>query len=288
MDLFPTLGELIEAPGPEQVRLARVLGLPGEPTRLDFTQLFVVQLFPYASIYLSADGLAGGPAKDLIGDYWKIMQRSVPVEVDHAATLLRAYGTLPDLPNLTTQIRDTFYWENLASWLPLFLTRVGTLGSTFYRAWAVLTLDALEAEAAELGECAMLPLPLRNAPMPPSISNGAAYVDSLFAPAVSGLILSRADLGRCAQENNLTIRFADRRYTLKLMLAQRPAVVCGWLKAEAERQAEELACLPDAFAIVRDYWQARARATALAISEFGERYGAAGAAELVQEADARR
>ncbi|HEX6259628.1 MAG TPA: hypothetical protein VFZ51_03165, partial [Woeseiaceae bacterium] len=78
MDIFPRLGELIEAPGPEQARQARALGLPGEPTRADFTHLFVVQLFPYASIYLSADGLAGGPAKDLIAEYWKIIQRPPP------------------------------------------------------------------------------------------------------------------------------------------------------------------------------------------------------------------
>ena len=288
MDLIPTLGELIEPPGSEQVRLARMLGLPSEPTRADFTQLFVVQLFPYASIYLNADGLAGAPAKDLIADYWKIIQRAAPPDVDHAATLLRTYGTLPELPNLTKQIRYAFFWENLASWLPLFLTRVGMHGSPFYRAWSVLTLDALEAEAAEVGTCTMLPLHLRNAPMPPSISNSGAFVDALFAPAVSGLILSRSDLGRCAQENSLTIRFADRRYTLKLMLTQRTSAVCRWLQAEAERQAEELARLPDAFAIMRDYWTMRALATAQAIGEFGEQYAVTGnASQLVPEADAR-
>jgi TorA maturation chaperone TorD len=291
MDLFPSLGELIEAPGPEQARIARMLGLPGEPTRVDFTNLFVVQLFPYASIYLSPDGLAGGQVQDRIADYWKVLRRPAPPEVDHASTLLRAYGTLTRgaqdngasaMANLTDQMRHAFFWENLASWLPIFLLRTRRHGSRFYNAWSDLTLDALEAEAAAMGSAPMTPLHLRNAPMPPSIAHAAAFVDGLFVPVVSGLILSRSDLGRCARDNELTIRFADRRYTIKLLLAEKTGPVCKWLQTEAQRQAEDVAQLPDIFTSVRTHWLHRLHGTSAGIREFAQRYSADGSSiELV-------
>ena len=60
MELFRALAALAEAPGPEHVRLAELLGLPGRPDPVEFTELFVLQLYPYASVYLGPEGMLGG------------------------------------------------------------------------------------------------------------------------------------------------------------------------------------------------------------------------------------
>lgn len=281
--LFPSLGELIEAPGTEQVRIAKMLGLRSEPTRPDYTNLFVVQLFPYASIYLSADGLAGGVVRDRIAEFWKLLGRPIPAEPDHAASLLQSYGQLQRgrngeyiSPPGMQQVRRAFFWESIASWLPMYLLRTRELGSPFYKAWSDVTFDVLEAEAAHSGPPEITPLHLATAPMPPALHAAAAFIDSLFIPCVSGVILSRADLGRCSTETRLGIRMADRRHTLKLMVSENTGAVCDWLHAEIARQAEKIEALPAAFSVVREHWLTRANASADGILAFKTNYAKGG------------
>ena len=279
MHLFPPLGELIEAPGLDQARIARMLGLSGDVSRRDFTNLFVVQLFPYASIYLSPDGLAGGAVRDRIGEYWKILGWPAPTEPDHASSLLKSYGTLHPgyrgeyiTSDAAQQSRPFFFWDAIASWLPMYLLRVQELGSELYRTWATVTSDVIEAEAAQHGEPQILPVYLRNAPLPPSIENPSQFIEALFAPVVSGVILTRSDLGRCATANGLTVRMADRRHTVKLLISEKPGGVCSWLRNEIVRQTERLAQLPNVLAPVRDHWTARGGAFAALMQNFEERY----------------
>jgi TorA maturation chaperone TorD len=283
MHLFQSLGELIEAPGAEQARIARMLGLPGEPDRHDFTNLFVVQLFPYASIYLSQQGYAGGAVRDRMGEFWRILGRSAPPEPDHATSLMKCYGSL--LPgkhdeylssDLAQAIRPAVFWEGIACWLPIYLLRARELASTLYRAWSDVAFDVVEAEAAQLGPPATLPVHLASAPMPPSISSPSAFVDALFAPVVSGVIICRADLARCAIANRLNLRMADRRHTLKLMLSENTTGVSSWLHDEIGRQAENLQRLPDALAPIREHWLQRALAFGSAFEEFRTRYATTG------------
>src|SRR5688500_11165323 len=138
MHLFSSLGEIIEAPGTEQARMARMLGLPGEPNRNEFTNLFVVQLFPYASIYLSTNGLAGGGVRRRAAEYWDMVGGMAPYEPDHTTALLKLYGSLQPtmhgdypLPDAIDKRRIVF-WESIASWLPMYLLRMRELGSSLY------------------------------------------------------------------------------------------------------------------------------------------------------------
>src|SRR5688572_28284183 len=161
MHLFSSLGEIIEAPGAEQARMARMLGLAGEPNRNEFTNLFVVQLFPYASIYLNANGLAGGAVRRRVTDYWKMADAISPHEPDHITALLKPYGSLHpthgDYPTSDmTDIRRIIFWEILASWLPMYLLRIRELGSSLYQAWSDVLFDVIEAEAAQLAAPAVM------------------------------------------------------------------------------------------------------------------------------------
>ena len=284
MHLFPSLGELIESPGPEHGRVARMLGLPGEATRKDFTNLFVIQLAPFASIYLSTNGLAGGAIRDGIAKYYELLKVPVPDEPDHVASLLKWYGSLQtelsgySKESQLRELRQMFFWNCLASWLPVYLLRAREVGVTLYRAWAEVTLDVLEAEAVSVGHPNTAPVPLMTAPAPPSVRQPVAFVESLFVPSMSGLILSRADLGRCAAEHRLVVRVADRRHNIKSFIAENPAGVCSWLYSEALRQADNVRALPAAFGPVREFWTRRAEATANAVLEFRSLYATGGKA----------
>ena len=52
------------------------------------TDLFVFQLQPYASVYLGAEGMLGGEARDRIAGFWRALGASPPSEPDHLATML--------------------------------------------------------------------------------------------------------------------------------------------------------------------------------------------------------
>ena len=275
MDLMKALGELAEAPGPEQIRTARMLGLHGEPTRAEYTDLFVVQLYPYASVYLSANGQLGGEVQDHIGGFWRILRQPVPRDPDHIATLLSTYaqltervenGTEPYLQDLARQMRHAFLWEHLVSWILPFTARVRELGSATYRGWATLVLDALESEAVQAGEPALLPLHLRKAPLLPVNPQINELVDTLFTPARSGVILTRADISRCARDLGIDVRVAERRYTLTTLFSQQPDRVRQWLASEARRQADGMHAVAQPFRLIAEHWEQRALATATMIA----------------------
>ena len=276
MDLIRALGELAEAPGPDQIRTARMLGLPGEPQRADYTDLFVVQLYPYASVYLSISGQLGGEVQDHIAGFWRVLRQPVPRDPDHIATLFWTYSHLGTqapregeayLHDLTRQMRHAFLWEHIASWMLPFAARVRELGSPAYRAWATLVVDALEAEAVQVGPPSLLPLHLRNAPPLPATASVDDLVNILFSPARSGVILTRADLTRCARDLALGTRIAERRYTLATLLTQNPQRVGAWLSAEARRQADQMQIAAKPFRTVAEHWERRALATADLITD---------------------
>lgn len=280
MELIRALGELAEAPGPDQIRTARLLELPGEPARAEYTDLFVVQLYPYASVYLSPDGQLGGQVQDHIAGFWRVLRQPVPRDPDHIATLFSTYAQLIDrgrengeayLQELTRQMRHAFLWEHMISWLLPYMTRVRELGSPVYRSWAMLALDALEAEVTQVGPATTLPLHLRISHAVDFTGTIDETVDALFAPVVSGMVLTRADITRCSRDLGITTRVANRRYTLRSLIQHDSARVHAWIAAEARRQADLFSTTSHSFGDVRSHWERRALIIADALTAIAVR-----------------
>lgn len=269
MELLRALAALAESPEPESNRVARTLGLETDLDPADHTELFTLQLPPYASIYLGPEGMLGGEARDRIAGFWRAMGGSPPAEPDHLTVLLSAYAALadgeaeadPDDTATWRRLRHAFFWEHVASWLFPYLRRVDEVAPGAYRHWGALLAGALRAEAATLGPPTRLPLHLRAAGPAPNEVDGTAVLDAALAPARSGMILTRRDLARAAEATGLGLRMGERRYILRSFLDQAPEATAAWLASEADRQAR-LHASAEAIPLITEHWRDRARATA--------------------------
>lgn len=278
-ELLRALGTLCEPPAAEHARVAESLGLPGPPDASSSTHVFVLQLPPYASLYLGPEGMLGGAARDRIAGFWRAVGLVPPPEPDHLAALLGLYASLSDDERaqgdgarraLRRQARAALLHEHLLSWLGPWLARVAEVAGPWHRAWATLLTAALQCEADELliGD-EPLPVHLRAAEplQPPGGSGGRGFLDGLLAPARSGLLLVADDLARAAHDLGLGRRVAERRYVLRHLLGQDAAAVLGWLEHAARSAAQRLAGVAP-IAVARE-WNDRAAITAAVLADAG-------------------
>ena len=270
-DLFRSLGVLAEAPGPAHARLAGVLGLP-VPDPAEWTEAFVVQLVPHASIYLGPEGMLGGETADRIAGFWRALRLPVPAEADHLTSLLGLYATLleaerdePAGPRrvLRQQARVALLHEHLLSWLLPYGHAMAEVGPPSYAGWAGLLRDTLLAEAGDAGAPDRLPAHLRAVPpLAGDPEHRDAILSGLLVPARSGLVLTRGHLAMAARDGGLGLRLGDRRRMLRALVEQDPASSLAAIADQAERWAarhrdDEMAAGPAA-----RHWAGRASATA--------------------------
>ena len=78
MELYRALGSLIEVPAPEHRRIADALGLPGVPAAAVHGSVVAFQRYPYASVYLGAEGMMGGEARDRIAGFQRALGLGKP------------------------------------------------------------------------------------------------------------------------------------------------------------------------------------------------------------------
>lgn len=275
MEVFRALAVLCEPPGPAHRPLALALDLPGVPSGADYTDLFVFQLYPYASVYAGAEGMLGGEACDRVAGFWRALGRVPPAEPDHLAALLGLYASLAEAEQVEADVasrllrreaRLALLWEHLLSWLPPYLAKAEEIGAPAYRAWAATLRDGLLAEAERLEPGPLLPLHLRAAPA----LEADDLLDGLLAPARSGMLLVRDDLARAARELDLGLRVAERRYVLRALLAQDPPATLSWLAGEAGRWAARHRAAPAAPAPIARFWQERAEAASVLLADAAE------------------
>jgi Nitrate reductase delta subunit len=257
------LAVLLESPRSEHAVIAAALELPVVPTPDQHTDVLVFQAYPYASVYLGAEGMLGGEARDRIAGFWRALGGEPPDEPDHLSTLLASVAALGDEAT-GAPVRGALFWEHVASWMPPYLATLRRVGAAFHVAWADLLAALLAELAAELGPPARLPLALRAAPaLPAAPANLDELLATLLAPVRTGVVLVRDDLERAATELGLGLRAGERRFALRALLAQAPAAVLGWLAAEARSQMAALVHMPS----ITAWWAARARAMAVWLDE---------------------
>jgi hypothetical protein len=282
VELLRALGQLAEPPGDGHHRLAGVLDLPERPDDAAFTDTFILQLYPYASVYVGAEGMLGGAARDRVAGFFRTLGAAPPSESDHLAVLLGAAADIADHEATAVEAdaaaawrrsRAALLWEHLLSWVPPFADRVIALAGP-YAAWARLLLDALRHEADVVGPAPALPLHLRAAPRLDDPRDGAeeraaeVFRAHLLAPVRTGVILTRTDLLRAARDLGLGARIGERRFVLSALLAQAPDAVLDWLADEADQRATAHSAHAWTGSVAT-FWADRAAATATLLRELG-------------------
>jgi Nitrate reductase delta subunit len=272
-EVFRALGALCEPPAEGHVRVAAAVGLSAGPDASAYTDVFAFHLYPYASVYLGAEGMLGGEAADRVAGFWRALRLVPPSEPDHLAALLGLYAGLTDREAddedparglLWRQARAALLHEHLASWLPPYLDRVATLAPAPYQEWGRLVLWALREETAVLGPPPALSAHLRAAPaLPDPRRDGSrAFVAGLLAPVRCGVILTRADLARAARELGIGLRMGERKFAIAALLSQAPGAVLDWLAGEAASRAASHAAHADVMGPMACFWARRAETAA--------------------------
>lgn len=269
MELLRALATLIEAPTAAHRAIIDAVGIPVEPSVDDHTDVVVFQAYPYASIYLGAEGMMGGEARDRIAGFWRTLGVEPSPEPDHMVALFGGVAALADAaahdpaPRAAAGLRaarHALFWEHVASWMPPYLSLLRRIGGDFYGAWAELAEATLVAEADELGDPSAPSAHLRAAPPLAEPGGLDELIGWLLAPVRMGFTIARDDLVRAAEELGTACRVGERRYVLRSLFAHDAPGLLTWLAAEARRQATELerVALPP----VSAWWAARARTTA--------------------------
>lgn len=252
MELFRALAVLAEPPVAEAARVAEALELGPMPGAAAYTELFVFQLYPYASVYLGVEGMLGGEARDRVAGFWRALGETPPVEPDHLSVMLALYARLVEMEENERDAvrretwrgaRKAFLWEHLLSWLPVYLDKLNeTAAETFYRRWGKILTSALRSEARVVGAQTQLPIHLREASAlglsDPRSCATEEFLQSLLTPVRSGMILLRSDLSHAARRLNLGLRLGERKFILKALFSQDGAGVLDWLSVEADAWAE--------------------------------------------------
>jgi len=273
-ELLRALGSFALDPPAQSARLAASLALPAwEPA--DHTGLFVLELPPYASIHLGAEGKLGGEGADRIAGVWRTLGLDAPSDPDHLGAILMLYAEL-GLAALDARaegtrqrldhVRTVVLWEHLWSWVPGYCDAAAEELAAA-RPWAQLLRGALEREAARSRPAALLPLALRSAP--PPLAPGEALdelLDGLVAPVRSGFVLTRGDLARAAGGLELGLRRGERRFVLKALADQDASEIFAWLAGHARRWAQLHRARPPVGSDPGPWWAHRAEGTAATLN----------------------
>lgn len=271
-ELIRALGALCEPPGPQLGAVAAALELPELPEATEHTELFSMQLVPYAAVYLGPEGMLGGEAAGRIAGFWRAVGMVPPSEPDHLAALLGLYATLVEAERdetdaartlLRRQARRALLWEHLATWLPAYTTAVAATESQFYGDWAALLGEVIAAEVAELEPPDSPAQHLRELPeWPGPDADTAEFIRAILTPVRSGIVVSRWDLLRGAHSCGLGLRVGERAFMLRAMLDQDAVATLEWLAGEAERWSARHADDEELFGAVARHWRDRATETA--------------------------
>lgn len=266
VELIRALAVLAEEPAPEHEAVARALGLPHPPSSAEHTDIFVLQVYPFASVYLGVEGMLGGEARDRIAGFWRAVGQTPPPDPDHVAALLGLYAGLlgqaeqetePPRRIMTERAAAVLLWEHLVSWLPPFLAKLNEVGTSFHREWADLLIDVLSAECRTLGDDLAPPIHLVDVP---GLSEGGTldeHLSGVLAPVRSGMVITRGDLARGAANAEVGSRIGERRFVLRAMLEQDARATLRWLSSEASRWSEIHLRLRSRWGIDSNFWVQR-------------------------------
>jgi TorA maturation chaperone TorD len=281
MELIRALAVFAEPPDENLSSVAAALGFETLPSTDEYTDIFLFQLVPYASVYLGEEGLLGGEARDRIAGFWRVLNLTPPVEPDHIATMLSLYVNLcqeEEMANGKEQMatfhhaRKVFLHEHILSWLPVYLRKLKQIATPFYFRWAEILEEVLIEESKLVGEQETLSIHLSE-PLnliDPREEGFENFLSSLLAPVRSGMILTRDDFKRTANDLNLGLRMGERKFMLESLFGQDAQRVLNWLSNEAQEWLQWHQSQEEIYGATAEAWAVKANATLKTLKELAD------------------
>ena len=201
------------------------------------THVFVLNVYPFASVYLGEDGALHGERAAFTRDVLQALglraEERGGVAADHLAVALDALATLLEREASAEEAVDeavdatvdaararhaqrTVLGEHLLPWIPHVLSAVERVDDGLYAAVAGILRATLRRHAARLAtfedDASRTPTPSAPEPVAPAPDDPLAW---LVAPARCGMFLAREDLAALAAEAGLPARIGGRRFVLR-------------------------------------------------------------------------
>ena len=240
--------------GLDASRLALVRALPGlaeeltaftdhdglEALAAEHQSLFGHEVFPFAGVFMGAEGLVGeGAPASVLRAAHEVLGIACPDEPgpDHLGQALRLLGTLVDAELEARAHRDAHdvrtlvHWqrrvldEALLPWMPPLWAAIGGQPASVWTRAVELAVGVLARHGSELGGS----LPLASGPQlgvapeveamldDPSTGLGAV-ARALVTPSRSGVYLARRDLGVLARRSGVPQGLGSRQSMLERLL----------------------------------------------------------------------
>lgn len=214
--------------------------LPDQPDyeaiAADHFRLLGMELPPYESVFLAADGLLGGTVSEAVAVLFR--QFGLPLDTaasspDHIGHELAALAYLCHREATTSgddaktngdaarRQQGRLLEEHLLRWLVPFHVALGRQGDAFYVALSRLCLELVRQHFASVMEAGLSPAVVETGITPTAhdlleddTTSLREIADFLLVPCRSGIYLSRADIGTLGRHLQLPRGFGDRRQTL--------------------------------------------------------------------------
>lgn len=250
--LYRLFGELfVDAPDEPLLTLAATV--PGlaqaEASGMTerYTRVFVLNAYPFGSVYLSPDGAVGGEHAGFTGGVLNALGLAVEdgLAPDHMSVLVGAVSALLEREagardgmraERARHAQRSLLAEHLLPWAPHFLDAVARVDDGLYAAAAAAERRLLTGHAGSLfgdnGDDAAVALgdggrgPAREhrsdadpheSAAPPAADDVSPLV-ALTRPARCGFFVCRADIGAIAAELGLPVRFGGRAFMLESLV----------------------------------------------------------------------
>jgi len=233
-DAYTLLGQILcDGLTPESLPLV----MPDGEMRFDADLLeaeryrvFGLNVYPYAGVFLGADGLMGGTEAEASAAFYARVKWDAPShDADHIGMQLGVLAWLtgaeadaladgkPGQQARIQALRRDVLDRRVLTWLPMLARAVASQESRVYERVIGLALDLAAEDRAELGEgesrpAFVLPTPPDVLADPKTSLRDIASV--LMTPAWAGVYLSREDVGRLARRHHLPSGFTDRKTLL--------------------------------------------------------------------------
>ncbi len=237
----------------------------------DLYELFVKELPPFASIYLSSDGNIGGEIQSVIAGFYHVLGVSTPSDPDHLSSLLALLaGVLSKEAELTgdggakgdgmrlssvRRSKSVLIAEHLMSWLPAYLLRAKEVAPAELLGWVSCAMDLVSA-VCEPEPAAVLS---EESEPPAAMASVAELVKWMTTPSCSGLILCPSDISSMAGSLGLALRVGRKRFVLEELASQAdPSQLLSLFVVAAHRQEELFELYSAEFSLLRS-WVARAK-----------------------------